>query len=263
MQKLKSQYLLNRFLVGFLSIILFVSCSNQDIKYHYVVSGDSDIDRTIIDGKTKNQKEVGEWSIATPNGKLLANGLFDEGVKVGKWLYHLNDKDLYIDWKKYSNDKGVTANLPSNWTVLESDDDLLQATFKTFSKNKGNKYFIFGSYDATRLGLTMDEYNSASKENMHKKLIVKQQDDLILYNGNNKYYFTRYILTNNGENLVVFNLIGMVGENIIDIGFSSLDENRDYKHLLFFEIMSGLYYYECRLVDPFYKIKFSLASPSL
>jgi len=72
----------------FISFFLVISCNKEPIRYYHIINGNN---KTIIKGKVKNDLEEGTWSIATEQGKLLANGVYYGGLKEGLWKYYLDD----------------------------------------------------------------------------------------------------------------------------------------------------------------------------
>ncbi|KAF0200127.1 MAG: hypothetical protein FD170_3764 [Bacteroidetes bacterium] len=236
-----------------ISLFLLTSCNKEPVKYYHIINGNQ---KTIIKGKVKNELEEGNWSIATEKGELLANGVYHAGLKIGLWTYYFNDTLINILWKKYENEKGIKINLPEDWIIIEHESELLQATFETQSKNKLNKYLLIGGYIPSEIGLTFEDYIKLSKQEVREKSSIVDEQSFVVHTDGKQYSFTRFIINRENEELVVYNYIGLIEGVIIDIGYSSLNENKEYKNLLFFEILIGCYYKGNRIINPLKVLNF-------
>lgn len=253
MAKFRLMQVVNKIISLSIVLLLIISCQ-KPVTYYHILNGK---DKTIIDGKIKNKLENGEWSIATKEGKLLANGFFKNGLREGLWHYDTPDSLMSIKWKTYENkEKQIKLNLPDDWTIIENKDELFQATFNTPSTNKKNKYLLIGAYKASNINLSVKSYVDLSKQDLKSKSEIIDEQSFIVHNGEDQFYLSRYIIVRESEEIVVFNFIGLINNEIIDIGYSSLNEKREHKKLLFFEILTGCYYANKRILNPLERLYF-------
>lgn len=234
--------------------LLVISCRKEPVRYYHILNGN---DTTYIKGNVKNNMEEGEWSIASKKGKLLANGLYNNGLKEGRWQYNMQDSLIHINWKIYVNkEKQIRLNIPVNWIVIEHKDVLFQATFNTTSKNIKTKYLLIGTSKISDSISSLKSYFDLSQRVVNSRIKVIDRQSFLVYNGENQFYLSRYIYPRDGEELIVFNFIGLINNEIVDIAYSSLNEEQEYKKLLFFELLIGCYYSNNRVLNPLNTIYF-------
>ncbi len=240
----------------YIILLLFIitSCDNSPIKYYHILG---DGEKTIIQGEIENGLEDEEWSIATEEGKLVAIGIYRSGSKDGVWEYNVKDSTFKFHWQIYSNkDKGIRLNIPYDWKVIDHEAELFQATFNTRSKNKLNKYLLIGEYCNEDINLTYQDYITQSRKATLERSLILDEQIFKLSNGTKHSHFVRYILERDNEEILVFNLITVINNKIVDIGYSSLNENKDLKNFIFFEILLGCYIDNNRILNPFEPISF-------
>lgn len=238
----------------FIISFLVFSCKKEPINYYHILNGK---DTTIIDGNVKNNMEEGRWSIASKNGRLLADGFFKQGLKEGIWQYNLQDSMVSIRWKAYENKaKNIRINIPDNWVVIEHKNVLFQATFNSSSKNVKTKYLIIGTSNISDTISSVKNYFDLSQQVLNSKTKITDGQSFNVNNVGNQSYLSRYIFSRDGEELLVFNFIGLINNEIIDIAYCSLNEDQEYKKLLFFELLIGCYYSNNRILNPLNSLYF-------
>jgi hypothetical protein len=246
----------NVFRFSFVVLILYAfltSCNSELPDYYHIVNEN---EATLIEGETRDYLENGFWSIATDKGELKAYGEFENGMKKDVWNYSYKDTSFKVNWKIYSLNDDFQINIPKNWDIIKNNIDLFQSTFPTKSDNKLNKYYIIGATDSAKLGLSQLDYLKLTLEDIYKSTQVFDVHLFILRNGESEYYFSRFQYKKQGENLLVYSFIGIIQGELIDIGYSSLNEMKDSKELIFFETLVGCYYKNNRIVNPFKPIVF-------
>jgi hypothetical protein len=184
--------------------------------------------------------ENGQHTLKDVDGKIISAGEFSSGFRVGPWMYHPTDSTaVEINWSLYANDtSGVKINFPTAWLPIEHSDRPFQASYPLRREEKsGGKYFIILSYDKDSVGADLHEYQRFYNSEMFAKDSVKEYAKFILETLSGRvFYFLRYQVRREEEEILILCLLGEYEDTIYDITYSSLVENSEEKHLVFFEM---------------------------
>jgi hypothetical protein len=128
-----------------LIILLFSSCkyrSNIQTGNQFYNKGEYDI----------NGMETGIWKYFNSDGKLIEEGRFEDGLRLGKWKYYEPVYDS-ITWKSYSsNSSSIITNVPTFLILKEQDSQIVKFasadSLKLFNLVIGKNYSLvsFSSY---------------------------------------------------------------------------------------------------------------------
>lgn len=232
-----------------MSIFFYTSCdSKPNIKYYHIIN---DKYKTLGDGDIKEGRENGKWSLSRKEGVIIAKGEYKNGLKIGKWDYVYKDSIFAIDWDIYT-EGNLQINLPKSWIVTGNDIDLLQATFNIKSNKNYNKYqyLIINETNSYTHPITVNEYLNQLDQTMIQIGDVKSVRKYLLRNNSNDIRYVVYDITRNGKLYLVHNFIRQLDQKIIFVSYSSLSSSKQYKELLFFELLFGCYYFGDRFLDP-------------
>jgi hypothetical protein len=194
-----------------------------------------------ISVSSKQAIENGKYTLNDEYGKIISEGKFNDGFREGEWVYHPTDTTtIAIDWSKYVNDSSkIEINYPKNWEVIEDPDRPFQASWplKADENSKG-KYFIILYHNKDSIHLDLYGYQRYYKSQVFETEKVKEYAHFLFETvSGRKFYFMRYIVQRQEEELSIFTFVGDNGSEIYDITYSSLNERNEEKHIIFFDII--------------------------
>lgn len=192
----------------------------------------------------KQAIENGKYVLDDEHGRVISEGRFNAGFKEGQWIYHPTDTTIIkIDWLKYTNDStGVEINYPKDWKTLHDPGRPFQASFplKEGENDKG-KYFIILSYNKDSVDLDLYGYQQYYKSQMFSMEKVKEYAHFVFETtSGKKFYFMRYVVQREREEVLIFTFIGGKDSEIYDITYSSLNEDYENKHIIFFDMIRSI-----------------------
>lgn len=244
-----------------ITVVCF-SCGKKESKvpYEFLVFRDDNIkmwtDTIPLD--MKDLMEGGDYEVNDKESGVIAKGKFSNGFRIGQWTYHPSDNQtVRIDWSKYSNDTSRTiVNYPREWTVHEIATRPFQATFPTHSKIKKDKFFIVFPQPKDSIGMDLKRYWR------HYNVVAFEDEEVKEYalfefetSSGKSYYFSRYILKRNNEEMLILNFLGEKGATIYDVTYSTLNEDYEEKHIIFFDMVRTMVLQGERFFSPFDPVK--------
>jgi len=198
--------------------------------------------------------EASHHVLQDDKGQSISEGNFKNGFKTGEWVYHPTvDKSVTVDWTVYSGDDDSTKiNYPTEWTVHEFADRPFQATFPLMpDENERGKYFIVQIQNEDSIGLDLNAYQDYYKSQTFKTEIVKEYSHFVFETKSGKsFYFLRYIMEREGEEILVLALIGKAATGICDITYSSRNSDYEKKHIIFFDMVRSFIVEKERFFSP-------------
>jgi hypothetical protein len=201
-----------------------------------------------------NTLEAGHHVLQDEKGQSISEGNFKDGFRTGQWLYHPTaGKSVTVDWTIYTGDGDSTKiNYPAEWTVHESAGRPFQATFPLMTnENETGKYFIVQVQNEDSTGLDLNAYQDYYKSQAFKTETVKEYSHFIFETKSGKYfYFLRYIMEREGEEILVLALLGKVPSGICDVTYSSVNTDYEKKHIIFFDMVRSLIIEKERFFSP-------------
>jgi len=234
----------------FLLLVLLVnSCTrkeDEEVIYEVVYFRDSSIrmqtDTVLV--SSKHSIENGKYTLSDDHDRVISEGVFNEGFRDGRWIYNPSDTTaIEILWLKYTNDSSkVAINYPNRWRILEDPQRPFQASFPLSNDEaKAGKYFIILSYNKDSINLDLDGYQRYYKSQMFSTEKVKEYAHFVFETASRKrFYFMRYIVKRDDEELSIFSFIGDKGSQIYDITYSSSSKDEVRKHIIFFDMIRSL-----------------------
>lgn len=236
------------------------SCTEKKVVYENLAFRNNNVKmwRDTIPAKWKEIIENGEFTTDDERGNIIAQGNFKNGLRVGIWTYHPSDtQTIEIEWAKYSNnDQTVIINYPKTWDIHEVDKRPFQATFPTTSEIKKDKFFIIMPQNKDSIGMDLEgywrHYNTIAFEDEKTKEYALFKFETA---SDKSFYFSRYVLERNNEEILIFSFLGEIGSTIYDITYSSLSEENERKHIIFFDMLRSLTLEEQRFFSPYDPVK--------
>jgi|GEM_PF-4240329 len=129
----------------FVGILIFSSCEGlknnkekaQTIQNQFVLTAEGD---TL---------ENGFWTYDRGINGVSQSGNYEDGYKIGKWIYKMNDDSLITTWRVIS-DKGVKFNFPDYFKPINNVElpILFQADIED---NDDNTYLVLLRYNLTEV----------------------------------------------------------------------------------------------------------------
>lgn len=189
----------------------------------------------------KQAIENGKYILNDEHGSIISEGKFNAGFREGEWIYHPTDTTtIVIDWAKYVNDSSrVEINYPENWKVLKDPERPFQASWPLRAdENDKWKYFIILSHKKDSIDFDLYGYQQYYKSQMFATEKVKEYAHFLFETASGRrFYFMRYIIQRQEEELAIFTFIGDSSSEIYDITYSSLHERNEEKHIIFFDMI--------------------------
>ncbi len=233
-------------------VLLQYNCTNQDCSLRKFGFANQDYN---AQGCIVNGIEQGEWSFFNFSNQLTEKGIFENGLRVGKWYYPQNKSDSIIEWKRFERaNLKLTFNIP---VLLEVVEDSLD-------------YIKFSNKDTSKLFNIVLSVNEIAKSEKKIEEYYKQGEEEILVNDwtfvskRNKIvtksrilYFNDYSISpKEGTNFKVLNIYGMIdNKNIFEISCRFNEEIEGSARLIFFSLLTNCFNNGKRVVNPFEDIE--------
>lgn len=241
--------------IFFVILIFFLSaCNNGErkLKYYFFTYLDKTPEHINIQGDIIQGRETGEWSFLLDDSKTSIQGQFKNGLKTGIWKYNINSTRHEVLWDIYNNPlKKIEINYPNNWVVSKDSNYKFFASIPTENNYVINQYFVLLSQHADSVGLSSLEYKNRLVDQLHQNDKILSHFDFQISNSNRVSYFLKYELIRNGNKLILYDFIGELNKTIIDFAYLTQNENNEIKDEIFFGIISGCYWDNERVLDPF------------
>jgi len=194
------------------------------------------ISQEFLDGLTRSH-----YSLQDDMGKLVTEGDFLNGYKVGDWSYYPDTvSTIQVNWSLYSKPNDSTKiNYPTSWTTSEDATRPFQASFPVKQgENSIGKHFIIQAHNRDSIDMDLAVYQEYYKSTMFESETVNEYAHFVLeLHSGSVLYFLRYVIKRNGEDLLILVLLGNSGSEICDATYSSASEDQEEKHIIFFDMM--------------------------
>ncbi len=221
------------------SLLTLGSCNKTTKKQNSIIK---------VVGESSNSLKNGWWSIKK-EGKVVKEGSFKDGLKVGVWKYYINENSspLQIDWNVHK-DKTQKLNYPKKWTLLNKQDYLFTAMP---IKDDFNQFFIILRHDKVKYKMTVIEYIKEVYNQMianSKEQFLKYKVEELVFKEKNRYY-AKYIIKKNDINYVIHNLYTDDEDYIYDISFKGNLKDDQLNYMILGDIISNYYIDNKRLIN--------------
>lgn len=189
-----------------------------------------------------NGLEAGNWKyFDKENGKLLEEGSFSKGIRIGQWRYY-SPFDINIDWTEFvSADSVIRTNVPKLLKVVESDSSITK-----FSHQEPSTLLnlVIGR------GFVSDTTNFTDYRNLmfaelrgrHIELIDSLSKLVTVKNGRQFMYL--YFLAKNG-NEQPFSFFNISGKDqtgkIVEISLRCEPEYVEMSRKIFFSVIPNIF----------------------
>lgn len=236
-----------------LIILLGTACKENKQKYSFFNFSDLKLNKLIVKGDVKEGKENGVWQIIDGrDAAILTEGSYFEGLKKGKWLYSLSKNKKSVEWKIFEDKKNnLIVNLPKDWNVIEYDNLLLAATFKTTSKIPQTKFFTILRQDTSTIHLNLTQYYIKSISELGRNYKVTSQEHFLIKSKKQNVYFSTFSVIKHGESVLLLDYIFCVSGQIYEFTYSSLNQDQELKKHIISDIVQHCYLNNQRLINPF------------
>jgi|GEM_PF-6891256 len=235
--------------------VVITSCSNagQDCSKREFDFGNQ---KYFAEGCLIDNIENGSWNFYNETEKLISNGIYDRGIRIGRWHYPGNFNDSIIEWEKYeSKNLGLIFNIPSALYLVNDTLSDVQ-----FSNKDSSKPFV--------IALSVLELEEANKdlENYYElgEREIKQngwdfsrQSNQIITK-NHKLYLNSYsIRIDSGQSFKVLNIYRLMGDKIFfEISCRYDERTESSAKIVFFSAVANCFYKGERVINPFEPIKY-------
>jgi hypothetical protein len=188
-------------------------------------------------GKVKESKRISKWEYYNSDGSISATGNYEDGLKVGIWVYSGVDT---IDWQIYnSKSLELYLNLPKKWRIEENYNDTQITAY--FSLDTVDNFVANGSI----LKITyQDDFNFDKKVaeiSASYGEIISSKDVVVNGNVGRRIVFTAL---REGTKLIVTQVLLKRNKDLIVANGFSVPTTFDRYERLFNEIAFSLTLYE-------------------
>lgn len=156
----------------FLGILIFSSCDGSKNNQEKAQAEQNQLVITA-EGDTL---ENGFWTYARSTSGVSKSGNYEDGYKIGKWIYKMNGDSVNTTWGVIS-DKGVKFNIPDYFKPINNVEPpvLFQADIED---NDDNTYLALLRYDLKKLNSSVYDYLYQYNESWGKntKEILKSKE---------------------------------------------------------------------------------------
>ncbi len=184
-----------RFTFGILlfTLIMFFSCKENKLNVHLDSLNDEYATKPF--GEIKDSLEVGRW-LYRKNNKLIKEGRYEKGYKIGFWNYYEKSEKYRINWNVYF-DENIKINYPKGWDIKNKFGYLFYAL-----PNKEKKdFFLCIEHKKSDVELNLQEYlERVFTELKKKKKILNYRLQKIEYSKRTVYYLILKTINNKIEN---------------------------------------------------------------
>jgi hypothetical protein len=163
---------MNRADILFFGILIFSSCDGIKNKEEKPQAMQNQLVVTT-EGDTL---ENGFWTYDKGISGVSQSGNYEDGYKIGKWIYKMNADSVTTTWRVIS-DKGVKFNIPDYFKPINDVEApvIFQADVED---NDDNTYFVLLRYNLTELNSSvygyLYQYNESWKKNSEETLKSKE-----------------------------------------------------------------------------------------
>lgn len=231
MEQLKVHQRLTNKLVFLLVLIIFSSCKNK--------SGDALYGEIKSDGKYNAEGlEIGQWKYSDINGKIVEEGFFDNGIRLGMWRYYLPFSDSIL-WTRYANGNNlIRTNIPNFLKVVETDSNIV------VFKNK-DSLALFNLVIGDGYTDNFDNYRSTIFEDLKKHhVIIKDSLSQSIETEERKKYLYNFFFGSDsiGKDFYVFNIAGKGNKDkLIEVSLRCEPGYSDIGRKVFFSVIPNLF----------------------
>lgn len=245
---------MTRYFLIIIILTLFASCGSKDFEYTYLSSYTLDGEVIKISGETDNDSglETNNWNFALKNGKNISKGRFLEGMRIDEWMYTLHrDTSMKVDWSIFrDNSNDIKMSYPKNWSVNKETSRLFEATFETISPIKYSKFFAVTYNNKDSIKMTLQEYLYYSTNKVAQEEKLKKHYSFEIVNKKDTSYYSIIKLIRNNENIMILDYLFERDNKIIELTYSTLDIETEFKNQIFLDMVSCFFYEGKRAYNP-------------
>jgi hypothetical protein len=221
-------------------------CQDVTVKYYnetYKASG------CFIDSL-----ENGHWIFWTGDNKIIEEGIYDRGLKVGKWHYYENPADSVINWEKYYKaNLELSFNVPGPLIKVEED-----SSYVKFSNNDTLNLFnlVIAVNRLDGINAKVENYQKIGEQEIRAKGWKYNSTNTTLVTNGQPFYFNEYrIQPTDSSKFYIFNIYRkMRNGRLIEITCRYSQQSETTARILFFSIILNCFYENERFMDPFEKV---------
>lgn len=233
---------------------MFVACNSADQNCSSILFR-FDNQKYQAKGCADNNLEKGEWSFYNAKNKLIEKGNYENGIRVGKWLYPENKSDSIIVWKKYEKQNlKLLFNIP---VLLEVVEDTLE--YIKFSNKDSSKLFnvVLSVHELEESKKQIENYYKQGEEEITANgwSFAYKRNEVIA--GERTLYFNDYIITISESNkFKVLNAYSLMKDKkLFEISCRFSENIESSARIIFFSLLSNCFYNTERFIDPLEEIK--------
>ncbi len=211
--------------------------------------------RYYADGCLIDNMETGAWSFYEVPGKLISNGNYDRGIRVGVWHYTGNNNDSIIEWKRYEKKNlELVFNIPTRLQLVS--DTLVDVKFSNLDSSKlFNIIFSVLSIEETNKQIE-NYYQLGEREIKDKSWEFTRKSNKIITKKQEFYFNTYTISTPIGQSFKVLNMYRLMRDKkLFEISCRYDEKIEASAKIVFFSAITNCFYKNERILNPFEKIK--------
>ena len=212
--------------------IISLSCTNSSTSKRE----DAEFQRV---GSTKNGLEYGRWQYLDENKKVVEEGDFDGGIRIGVWRYS-NPKPDSIFWNKYEG--AFKTNVPDFFRAAEEGDSLIHFKYRDTSKIFD---LIIGKSSSNPFS-NLEDYQYQMYRELYK-LNVEVRDtttEIIHTTSGLEYLHTKIWGRLDGNRIIrIFSIVLFDSDSTLaEVTVRCDKEFADKAQIVFFSVISNLFY---------------------
>ncbi|GJM62916.1 hypothetical protein [Persicobacter diffluens] len=245
---------MTKYIIQVIMFFVLISCQNDEFGYTYLSSYYLDGEPITLTGQTDNDTglETNDWNFDLTNGKNISKGRFLEGMRIDNWIYTLHrDTSMVVDWIIFRDPiKGIKMSYPKIWHVNKETPRVFEATFETVSPIKRSKFFAVTYNIKDSIKMNMKEYLDYSTNKLAQEERLKRHYTFEIATDKDTTYYSITKLVRNNENIMILDYLFEKDDKIIELTYSTLDIETEFKNQIFLDIVSCFYYEQKRAFDP-------------
>jgi len=157
----------------------------------------SDNSGLVMSGYNDRLYKQGPWTYYN-DSSILAEGKFENGEPIGEWKF-LNFPKTY--WKKHEDSiLGYTIKVPYSWSIKESKNYAILASFDDKTIEKANINLVVSDYDANLFEILKNDNNELNDNDTISEFEFMQN----IITGFDEVYERKYKIKYDSQNYIIY-----------------------------------------------------------
>jgi len=152
-------------------------------------------------------RETGYWKETDSLGKVIIQGEYKSGVRVGVWRYSLPTKDSFI-WNEYVNySKSIRTNIPEFLKIVEEGDSLV--IFESKFGERQMQLLIGNGYLNKAINLLQYRDSVSQSFIADSFTVLESKSELFETKSGLQYIYNYVVAKRDTLKLITFNIAGI------------------------------------------------------